>query len=345
MNNLLPTLNRSFNKPTKFYNERRVGVEAVRKASKLCRQAFNSLLKDETVVKDDKSPVTVADYSAQAIISSILAENFPQDPIVGEEDAEFLRTKEGEKVSIKIAELVNSSFKKPKTLQQILDAIDRGKFGGGPKGRFWALDPIDGTKGFLRGGQFAVCLALIVDGSVELGILGCPNLPLKENDLKRGVIFAAERGLGAYQQPLEEEGIDWEPIKMNLVSDVSKARFCESVESGHSSHDLSARIASLLNISSSPIRMDSQCKYGSIARGDGDMYLRLPTNPSYQEKIWDHAAGSLLVEEAGGQVTDVAGRPLDFSRGRTLAINQGVVAAHASLHPALISAVKSALQL
>jgi 3'-phosphoadenosine 5'-phosphosulfate (PAPS) 3'-phosphatase len=41
----------------------------------------------------------------------------------------------------------------------------------------WTLDPIDGTKGFLRGWQYAVCLALLVDARVELGVIGCPNLP------------------------------------------------------------------------------------------------------------------------------------------------------------------------
>ncbi|KAJ9074507.1 3'(2'),5'-bisphosphate nucleotidase [Entomophthora muscae] len=222
-------------KATKFHLERKIAIEAVRKASKVCLQVFNSLAQGETVVKDDKSPVTVADYSAQAVINTILSEKFPNDPIVGEEDANFLRTPEGKSVSDRIADLVNTSFSIPKTNEQILDAIDKGNYQGGSKGRFWTLDPIDGTKGFLRGGQFAVCLALIVNGSVELGVLGCPNLLLKEADSKRGVIFVAERGNGAYQQLLSEESENWELIRMTKLADISKARFCESVESGHSS--------------------------------------------------------------------------------------------------------------
>lgn len=91
--------------------------------------------------------------------------------------------------------------------------------------------------------------------------------------------------------------------------------------------------------------MDSQAKYASIARADGDIYLRLPVGDgSYTEKIWDHAAGSLLVEEAGGIVSDAKGRPLDFSIGRTLQNNKGVVAAHKNVHGKVIEAVRKALE-
>lgn len=63
----------------------------------------------------------------------------------------------------------------------------------------WALDPIDGTKGFLRGDQYAVCLALIVDGVVEVGALGCPNLPIDPNnpESEKGIMLSAVRGQGA----------------------------------------------------------------------------------------------------------------------------------------------------
>jgi 3'(2'), 5'-bisphosphate nucleotidase len=89
--------------------------------------------------------------------------------------------------------------------------------------------------------------------------------------------------------------------------------------------------------------MDSQAKYGSIARGAGDIYLRLPVSATYQEKIWDHAAGDLIVREAGGQVTDIRGNRLDFSIGRTLANNKGVVAAPKAVHGKVLEAVQEVL--
>jgi len=89
--------------------------------------------------------------------------------------------------------------------------------------------------------------------------------------------------------------------------------------------------------------MDSQCKYGVVARGESAIYLRLPRDELYRERIWDHAAGSLIVEEAGGRVTDARGRALDFSAGRTLDRNSGVVATNGLIHEAVLDAVAGVL--
>ncbi|KAF9898934.1 hypothetical protein BX616_003438 [Lobosporangium transversale] len=216
-------------------------------------------------------------------------------------------------------------------------------YAGGAHGRMWALDPIDGTKGFLRGEQFAVCLALIVDGQVELGVMGCPNLPVdvKDQNGEKGCLFITVKGQGAFQRNFSS--LTETPISMSAIQSLNDASFCESVESGHSNQSDSARIAHLLGITKPPVRMDSQCKYSTLARGDAEVYLRLPVNATYEEKIWDHATGSLLVSEAGGIVSDIHGKPLDFSKGRTLATNSGVVAAHAKIHNKVIEAVQKVL--
>ncbi|MDX1429115.1 MAG: inositol monophosphatase family protein, partial [Rhodothermales bacterium] len=75
-------------------------------------------------------------------------------------------------------------------------------------------------------------------------------------------------------------------------------------------------------------------------RGDAEIYMRLPTRADYVEKIWDHAAGMLVVEEAGGQVTDIDGKRLDFSHGDGLAENSGVIATNGKLHDAVIEALR-----
>lgn len=130
---------------------------------------------------------------------------------------------------------------------------------------------------------------------------------------------------------------------MKPVTDIKAATFCESVEAAHSSHGDQAAIAKKLGIANPSVRMDSQAKYGSIARGAGDLYLRLPVRADYEEKIWDHAAGDLIVREAGGEVTDSEGKRLDFSRGRTLSGNKGVVAAPRGVHGVVLDAVRSVL--
>lgn len=91
------------------------------------------------------------------------------------------------------------------------------------------------------------------------------------------------------QRSIEGDQVKETPIHMrDLHGDFAKAVFCESVEAGHSSLGTNARIAELLGMSKDKsVRMDSQAKYASIARGDGDVYLRLPVGDgTYQEKIW-----------------------------------------------------------
>lgn len=356
--------------PSTHYNmayqeELKVAQLAVARAAILTKAVFHEKAKG-TVSKDDKSPVTIGDFGAQALIIAAIKHNFPSDEVVGEEEASSLRQEKD--LSSKIWNLVKDvKLNDPesdallggplKTEDEMLDAIDLGNSAGGNKGRIWALDPIDGTKGFLRGGQYAVCLALMVDGDVKVGVLGCPNLPVDDATLLtedigsaatdaegQGVLFAAVQGEGATSQPLTRNAVTkGQPIHVSKISNVSEAVMCESVEPGHSSKGDNALIAEKLGITGKPVQMDSQAKYGSVARGAGDLYLRLPVRKDYIEKIWDHAAGDLIVREAGGQVTDITGHRLNFSLGRTLTENKGVVASPANVHAEVLKAVQEVL--
>jgi 3'(2'), 5'-bisphosphate nucleotidase len=320
--------------------ERRAAVEAVTKACKLCRALQAAHLAGGVIDKEDKSPVTVADFGAQAVVSDHLAASFPHDPLVGEEDSALLR--EPKNAPLKAMVMQHVRLISPHLEEkEMLAGIDRGSAEGGPKGRFWTLDPIDGTKGFLRGDQYAVALALIEDGRVRLGVLGCPSLPVIGLRGQGGSLFAAVRGEGSVLRDIHRG--EERKITVADIADPSEALFCESFESSHSSHDDMEQIAKLLGVKKPPLRMDSQAKYGLLARGEGTVYLRLPTKKSYVEKIWDHAAGCILVEEAGGKVTDLAGKPLDFSRGKTLVKNKGVIATNGKLHEVVLKAVKSVI--
>ena len=319
--------------------ERQVAVEAVLKACRLCQAVRAALVSEETMPKKDQSPVTVADFGAQAVICLDLLSVFPDDSIAAEEDATFLRTSRGAGFRSKVAQHVRAVVP-GLTDEQILAAIDRGTWEGGPAGRHWTIDPIDGTIGFLRGDQYAVALALIEDGEVVLGILGCPNLFVDPSHPggPKGCLFSAVKGQGATMQRIDDP--TERRITVTEITDPTVASFCESVEDSHSSHRHAARVASILGMTAPPLRIDSQCKYAVLARGDVSAYLRLPTQAGYEEKIWDHAAGWIVVKEAGGEVSDVRGQPLDFSLGRTLRRNRGVVATNGKLHPQIIAAVQ-----
>jgi 3'(2'), 5'-bisphosphate nucleotidase len=318
--------------------ELEVALRAVRAASRACRAVQQRLVKPETLQKRDKSPVTVADFASQAIVCAVLESELPKDPVVGEESAKALREDSQSSLRASVVEIVGEQLARDAAPDAVLAWIDRGNAEARGR-RYWTLDPIDGTKGFLRGEQYAVALALIEDGEVRLGVLGCPNLP--EGD-GVGALFFASRGDGASAQPLWDEARPAHAIAAGDITVAAQARFCESVESEHSDQTESARIAELLGIRSEPFRIDSQCKYAAVARNDASIYLRLPTRADYREKIWDHAAGKLIVEAAGGVVTDVDGRRLDFTRGRTLEVNRGIVATGGAIHGEVLEAVRRA---
>lgn len=320
-------------------NELAIAKEAVRKASLLCSAAQSGLVDAEKHDKADKSPVTVADYGAQALVLDTLAKAFPEDPAVGEEDSGDLRQKENAELFRRVVEYTQK-IDADLDADSVLTAIDRGGYAGGHTGRFWTLDPIDGTKGFLRGQQYAVALALIEDGEVILGVLGCPNLPVDpaNPESEKGCILYAVKGQGAFQAPLSNIEAAT-PVSVDSVATPSQAVFCESVESGHTSHGRSAIISEALGTTVEPFRMDSQCKYAAVSRGQASVYLRLPTRPGYEEKIWDHAAGVIVLEEAGGKVADTFGKPLNFSLGRTLRENKGIVATSPNVFDAVVQAV------
>ena len=98
-----------------------------------------------------------------------------------------------------------------------------------------------------------------------------------------------------------------------------------------------------LGITAAPVPLDSQAKYAVLAAGAGDVLLRLisPKAPNYKEKIWDQAAGSLVITEAGGRITDLDGQPLDFSHGRALETNRGILATNGPLHEPLLAGLRA----
>ena len=212
-------------------------VAAVRSAARACRAVQERLVRPEALEKGDKSPVTVADFASQAIICAELERALPNDPVVGEEDADTLRD---EAVILKAVVERVAEQRGATHAEQVLGWIDRGS-ADARSPRYWTLDPIDGTKGFLRGEQYAIALALIESGTVVLGVLGCPNLPLDGNGGGVGALFTAVRGEPTRTQDLWNASAPSRTVSVAKLRRASEARFCESVESGHSDQDESAR--------------------------------------------------------------------------------------------------------
>lgn len=326
--------------------ELKFALYAVRQASALVRQIQAELVAS-ALTKDDRSPVTVADFAVQALVASLMEQAFPQDPLVGEEDSRILRAASANERGHALETLETVThyvrhFVPQANARKVMQWIERGS--ASPGERYWTLDPIDGTKGYLRGDQYAIALALIVRGEVQLGVLGCPKLNLDgspEGDPAGALVFAV-RGQGSWITSLEG-GLEPQPLRVSSCADPSQARLLRSFESGHTNLDQVDALIQILGIQTPALRMDSQAKYAVLAAGHGDMLVRLlsPSKPDYREKIWDQAAGALIIEEAGGHITDLDGKPLDFTQGRTLARNRGILASNGLVHAAALSALRT----
>lgn len=319
-----------------YEQEKQVVITAVSAAANLCEQVRREQ-GSLAIAKPDQSPVTIADFGAQAIICQALSNAFPHDSVIGEEDATLLRS---EAMTEQLAQVTNYvKYQIPDATSEDVTAwIDWGN--GKVESRYWTLDPIDGTKGYVRGDQYAIALALVEQGEVKLGILGCPALPVNPSqpDGERGVLFVAVRGQGTTMIPLN----GGEPQLIQATNtNANFLRLVESVESQHGNLPLQEAIAESVGLNAPVLQMDSQAKYGVVARGEAALYIRLvsPEFMQRRENTWDHAAGAIIVEEAGGIVTDIYGQPLDFSFGTKLLNNQGIIASHAAIHPAVVAAI------
>jgi 3'(2'), 5'-bisphosphate nucleotidase len=319
--------------------ELKFAIHAVRQASLLVKQVQAEMV-SSALTKDDRSPVTVADFAAQALVGHMLDEAFPDDAMIGEEDSSVLQTPDERDTLARITYFVGQ-YTSTATPEAVCQWIDRGSSQSAD--RYWTLDPIDGTKGFLRGDQYAVALALVVDGDVKVGVLGCPNLTdgYKPEIGGPGSLLVAARGEGTWVTVIEGDG-EFKQVSVSALTDPAEARLLRSFESGHTNVSQIDIFADNLGVEAEPVRMDSQAKYAVLAAGHGELYLRLlsPSRPNYRERIWDQAAGSIVIEEAGGKVTDLHGKQLDFTQGRTLAKNRGICGSNGALHEAALQALK-----
>lgn len=366
----------------KYDQELEVAVRAVQLACILTQLTQERILRNEENAgsKSDRSLVTVADWGVQAVISWVLSQSFGDENVcmIAEEDTNALKGMDGIHMLQRVVNAVNECLSKSSVVGlnppdralgsiDVLKAINKGACKGGLNGMFWVLDPVDGTLGFVRGDQYAIALSLIKDGEVILGVLGCPNYPMRKEWLcyhhkyyrlmcklsppspdmwHKGGIFTAQIGRGSWMQPLIYNLTNpnimklAKPVSVSAIGDPTEATFCEPVEKANSSHSFTAGLASSIGLKKRPLRVYSMAKYGALARGDAEIFMKFARS-GYREKIWDHAAGVLIVQEAGGVVTDAGGNPLDFSRGRYLeGLDRGIIACSGKmLHDRLLEAL------
>ncbi|PIA34415.1 hypothetical protein AQUCO_03800197v1 [Aquilegia coerulea] len=321
----------------KYNKELQAAVNVVEKACRLCVDVKKSLFSSEGKIleKNDQTPVTVADFGVQALISLELNRLFPSIPLVAEEDSAFLRS------SIlvdTVVSVVNDTMETGDTTldrNDVLKAIDRGGkdafiFGENPA-TYWVLDPIDGTRGFLKGTEalYVVGLALVIDGEIAVGVMGCPNwqadisknLGTEDQEDKsgqpgQGILMVAHVGCGTWTKRLSNllgsntaGHIDWTRCYVDSCRIIHEARFCIPESITWESLPLSRCLTSTTNADSVdngqvlllPTCCGSLCKYIMVASGRASVFIQR-SRAKTVVKAWDHAVGVICVIEAGGQV-------------------------------------------
>lgn len=307
-------------------------LQATRQAATLCLR-----VQEQHIVKSEKTgaePVTIADYGAQAIICRALMQAYPDDGVIAEESGEQFLTLVEPSQRTEITVMIAGILRIPVSEDDVATWLDHGKDTETP--RLWVIDPIDGTKGFLAQRHYVNAVGILQDRVPAGGVLGAPIFP------GGGKLLHALDGT-AFIQPLEGSDPP-QPIQVSNRVDPSRVRALESVEKSHVGHGRLARARELMGLDAGMVlRADSQEKYGRVAAGEAELYLRLPrlSNP-YSHSIWDHAAGTAIVQAAGGMVTDVDGSPLDYSQGRKLK-NYGVIVSNGLIHGLAVSAVQQLL--
>lgn len=350
-----------------YVGELRVAIGALQKAAQLSQSIVSS--NDKGVIeKEDLSPVTVADFAVQVLLTSTIKNAFPQDRVVGEEDAADLRKNNVlmERVWDLLTRIADdtdtlSLCKLPETREQMCDLIDEcgASSPGGPgSGRTWIFDPIDGTKTYVRGELYAINVALLVDGVQTVGVVGCPNMsikaqaPLKNENIDpsgEGCIVFAVKGHGAYARPLVGSFEDVKPTKLEQHAqglDAKDARFvtCNTIVDSALSgvHEV---VAERLGVPFPGCDLlPWVLRWTCLAMGLGNATVWVYKRKDRYAKAWDHAGAMLLFEECGGKITDVRGKPIDLTAGRKMSANFGFVAAPAGLHEKVVDAVHLVLR-
>jgi 3'(2'), 5'-bisphosphate nucleotidase len=287
----------------------------------------------EAMTKEDGTPVTQADIVSQVIILSGLQKHFPHDKIVAEEK---LTVGDGTDLKVRACEM----------LKELVDMPDIGEFledwvnyRGDPEGtRTWMIDPIDGTKGFKKGLCYAIAIGLYFDGKPQFGCMAVPSFPEIGGTRHETVIAYGGAGIGAFW--LKPGGGQPKRLHVSDIKRISKLRVVGS--RAHDRGDICGKFVETAGIGQAA-RMDGQAKYLMLASGQADVYIR-SADPVYGIAFpWDHCAGQVILEEAGGKVTDFAGKPLkyDTSHGSPIKDLDGLVATNAKCHDEILEIIKT----
>lgn len=376
-----------------YSTELSTAIPALQLAARISKHVLTCANKGTIEKAEDLSPVTVADFAIQAYLTKVLSSSFPTDSFVGEESAAALRANpdllqrvydvihecidevssstsgdDKNKSQVSFVDVVKRGA--PESKEQVCELVDRCGDGGkdglsADSGRTWVFDPIDGTKTFVRGEQYAINVALLEGGRQILSVVACPLLSRKAtapvgnanvfkiDDGEDGCIVYAVRGFGAYARPLfVGQGFGLaecasEPLKRHAdgvtVSGLRSVSCWNLLDSGVDDAHKAATERLGVKFPGSDL-LGWVPRWVALALGLANMTVWVYKRRDRYAKIWDHAGAMLLFEEVGGMITDVDGKEINLTKGRKLSGNFGFVAAPRSVHHVVLKAVRQTLK-
>ncbi len=291
---------------------RRLLIEASARWAVRARAIRPALSESAIGRKSDGSFVTAVDVAVQVLTLEFLS-RLDQSPVLAEESADSLAAIPGG------ADIVMETVRalEPTAdlrVEQLAGSLTRNP-ASGKEERFWILDPIDGTRSFVRGGHWCMCLALVERGAVEFAVNALPTIG-------SGVVQCALRERGSYEQELPMTGpTGW--TRLTVAERVSSTvRIASAPKSNAAWRSRVLEAAAQAGICVEWIAAESQAKYASVARGDADLVLTPQTEGG--AALWDHAGGALIAQEAGMRVESFDGSSVRWNEGRDVGMQGGL---------------------
>lgn len=282
LENVDPEIASRVRKALALMRKQAIGAEAYRQNAKVW-------------TKQDDSPVTVADLLHQCQLQQLLKTEFPTDGLISEEPRSMLVE------TFQEASAISAEFYGVKMNPELSEVPDRGNC-------TWVFDPIDGTKGYLKGRYYAIALGFFMNSEPVFGAMAIPHRTHQEGaapyHFDRSLAFAI-KGHGAWLTKLDSKGTEmFVRLDASTLEQTGDYRLGMSLEHGD---DLAARFK---ENKFDHIKIDSQAKYLAVAAGDLDVYVRKCRADRPQDLLWDHLPGMMLVLEAGGTITSFDGSPI-----------------------------------
>jgi 3'(2'), 5'-bisphosphate nucleotidase len=340
---------------TLYRPELLAATSAIQRAATLSLALLAPTRDKGTTQKHDLSPVTVADFAIQALLTAALHASFPADGFVGEESAADLRADDA--LCDRVWGLVNQyADVVPRSKEEMCEMIDWCGLGvpvHPERKRVWVFDPIDGTKTFVEGKEFAINVALLEGGRQVLGVVACPTWDAGMRSAAGkdtvGTLLFAVKGHGAYKRSLWGSADEVEVRRLDCIDDTYDMHSAPPVTSVYMAdsgvEEVHSAVHEKLGIKSEPRDVLAWVlRWALLALSTASMTVWVYKRRDRYAKVWDHAGAMLLYEEVGGKITDVDGKDIDLSVGRKMTANYGFVAAPRHHHGAVLKAVQEVLR-